>query len=199
MKQMRHISLLIGICQALNAQHVDYVIQKGSVELRDQLKQLYLSVARTPGVLARNADEITDVYIDEVLSAAIARGILYVAMHDDMLVGALLLYTYEAKSFSHVLTETTIIVDPGFQRQGIGTALLKTLLREVSDHRPDILRIEINTRSSNPAQHLYERLGFVKEFEAKQRMRSASGDLESDIFMVWRNPNFKPEFRKNEQ
>jgi putative acetyltransferase len=170
---------------------IAYNLRNGTAADHEQLKMLYIKVASISGGLARNADEINDQYIDEVLGAALQRGFVFIAEKDDTIIGALLIYTYEARAFSHVLTETTVLVDPAFQGLGIGTRMITALLREVAENRPDILRVEINTRESNRAITLYERLGFTKEFASKNRMRAASGNLESDIYMVWFNPNFK--------
>lgn len=46
---------------------------------------------------------------------------------------------------------------PEFQRQGIGSALLRTLLAEARDSH---LPVRIHVEKFNPAMHLYERLGF---------------------------------------
>lgn len=44
---------------------------------------------------------------------------------------------------------------PGYQRRGLGTAVIRELLRE-ADQRP----VQLQVLKVNPARHLYERLGF---------------------------------------
>ena len=61
-----------------------------------------------------------------------------------------------------VLDEATlfnIAVDPAFQRQGLGQALLEHLIAELE--KRDVLTLWLEVRASNaPAIALYERLGF---------------------------------------
>lgn len=55
----------------------------------------------------------------------------------------------------------TIGVDPGRQRRGIGTVLLRSLIAEAQ--RRGARRLDLEVRADNPvAQGLYERHGFVR-------------------------------------
>ncbi len=170
---------------------IEYIVRKGKTSDRDNLKALYIKVASIPGGLARTADEITDSYIDKTINAALEKGLMFVAEYNGALIGSVIKYKPEPKVFSHVMSEGSILVDPEFQGMGIGGSIFTALLNEVKDHRPDILRIEIVARESNPAIKLYERLGFVREGEFKKKIKGVSGKFESDIPMAWFNPNFK--------
>ncbi len=171
--------------------NIAYVVRKGRASDRDNLKALYIKVAAIPGGLARTADEITDHYIDRILNAALHKGIIFVAEYNGALIGSVLKYKHEQKVFSHVLGEGSILVDPEFQGIGIGSKIFTALLDEVKEHHPDILRLELMVRESNPAIKLYERLGFQKEGEFKNRIKGVTGKFESDIPMAWFNPNFQ--------
>lgn len=171
---------------------LDYKIRKGTLEDRDGLKVLYERVAAIPGGLARTREEITDTYITKSLQGAIANGIILVADLNGQVIGSFVEFKLEPKVFSHILTDGTILVDPDYQRRGIGEALIRGMQEEVKDHHPEIYRVEIIARESNPAiEGLYKRTGFVKEGEFKSRIKGVSGKLESDIPMAWYNPNFQ--------
>lgn len=170
---------------------MEYIIRKGKASDRNNLKQLYIKVASIPGGLVRSVDEITDEYIDHILNAALERGIIFVAECQGKLIGSVLQYKQNIKILSHVLDEASILVAPEYQGMGIGTKIYTALLHEVKEHRPDVLRVDLKVRVSNPAIRLYERLGFKKEGEFKNLIRGTTGELESVIAMTWFNPKFK--------
>jgi ribosomal protein S18 acetylase RimI-like enzyme len=170
---------------------IEYVVRKGRASDRDNLKALYIKVASIPGGLVRSADEITDHYIEGTLNSALERGLIFVAEYQGTLIGSVLKYKSNIKVLSHVLEDGSILVDPEYQGMGVGTKIYTTLLDEVKEHHPDVLRVELKVRVSNPAIRLYERLGFKKEGEFKDLIRGANGNLESVLAMTWFNPNFK--------
>jgi putative acetyltransferase len=170
---------------------IEYSVRNGRASDRDDLKALYIKVASIPGGLVRTAEEITDQYIDSTLNAALERGIIIVAEYQGKLIGSVIKYRPTIKILSHVLEEGSVLVDPEYQGMGIGTKIYTTLLDEVKEHHPDVLRVDLRVRITNPAIRLYERLGFKKEGEFKELIRGATGKLESVIPMTWFNPNFK--------
>jgi ribosomal protein S18 acetylase RimI-like enzyme len=60
---------------------------------------------------------------------------------------------------SDKVPELSIAVLPEYRHSGIGTALIKELLNYLQDKIP---AISLAVRSTNPALHLYERMGFVR-------------------------------------
>lgn len=79
------------------------------------------------------------------------------------------------------VSELAIAVLPEYQRQGIGTALMRALLHEVGGSSGIVL----SARRGNPAIRLYERFGFettgemtnrVGTVSVKMHLRSMSGD-----------------------
>lgn len=90
-----------------------------------------------------------------------------IAEHDAANVGAawLRLLKGSAGGYGYVNDETpelSVALLPAYRRQGLGTALLTRLLEQAA------LRYEavsLSVSSENPAEKLYERLGFVKVSE----------------------------------
>jgi ribosomal protein S18 acetylase RimI-like enzyme len=151
---------------------------------------LYRRVASVPGGLARTQDEITPAYVEKLLHNGVDRGLALVVECEGRLIGSMIKYRLEPKVFSHVLTEGSILVDPDYQGRGIGSTLIKSFLKEVEDKFPDILRVEIIARESNPAINVYKRLGFKQEGRFEGRILGVNGALEADIPMAWINTQF---------
>ena len=149
--------------------------------------RLYRAVAAIEGGLARTEDEISDEYVEYFVSKALENGIIVVARTGDgMIIGEIHSYSLGPKVFSHVLGELTIAVHPDFQGLGTGKALFNELMRQVSEDRTDILRVELVARESNAkAIKFYEKLGFAIEGRMANRIRSVGGGFESDIPMAW--------------
>jgi ribosomal protein S18 acetylase RimI-like enzyme len=172
-------------------------IRKASQTDADALETLYRETAAIPGGLAREASEITAEYIRHNLSSALATGISYVAEHPadkTRLVASIHAYKLQPKTFQHVLSELTIAVHPLFQGQGLGRQIFSIFLQEVTQHHPDILRVELITRESNTrAIALYQQLGFEIEGRLKQRIHGIAGSKEADMPMAWFNPNYQNE------
>ncbi len=90
--------------------------------------------------------------------------ILFLALVEDKPAGFIQLFT----SFSSVSLESIYIlndlyVNPLFRKNGIGMALLEKAKEQCSAMNFKGLALE--TASNNPAQHLYERLGWEKDVE----------------------------------
>ena len=165
-------------------------IRKGDLADEQALKILYRRVAAIPGGLARAADEVTDEFMHQLVNNALHKGFLYVADYQGEPVGMLVVFRVGPKVLSHVLKDVTLLVDPASQGRGIGTLLMNSLLDEVKEHHPEIMRIELFTRETNPALKLYKCLGFVEEGRFEGRIQNPDGSFVADIPMVWKNPRF---------
>lgn len=182
---------LFGQVQIIKPQaKIQYTIRKGTCADCAEFKALYQKVASIPGGLSRSPDEITDVYIGQRLANAQKTGFIFIAEWSGSIIGALITSKLEPKIFSHLLTDCTLFVDPDYQGQGIGTALIRSLQEDVKNNHPKIYCVHLMARESNPAINLYKRLGFVQEGVLKGTTRGVTGKLENDIFFGWFNPNF---------
>ena len=148
---------------------------------------LYQRVATISGGIARLVDEVSESYIEEFLSKAIANGLILVATDNtEEIVAEIHAYSPGLYCFSHVLSELTVVVDPGTQGNGLGREIFETFLLNVTDDHADISRIELIARESNQrAIRFYESLGFVQEGVFVSRIKDLDGSLESDIPMAW--------------
>jgi len=153
---------------------------------REAILTLYRKVASSPGGIARQETEITSAWIDQVMKSARERGLELVAEQDGRLVAEIHAARPEPAVFHHVLSDLTIVVDPGFQGKGAGRKLFTGFLNQVREEFPDILRVELIARESNrSALQFYSTLGFRQEGRFEGRIHSVSGGYEADIPMAW--------------
>ena len=132
---------------------------------------------------------MTDEYVHEIITRGTERGIILVAENTttNTVVGELHTYSYGLRRLAHVLTSLTVAVHPATQGQGVGRRLFETLLNEVRDNHPHILRVELITQESNThARRLYESVGFRAEGRLQQAILSTTTGLpETDVPMAW--------------
>lgn len=155
------------------------------------IEALYRTVAEISGGIARLPHEVNSGYIGGFVAQSLEHGILLVAESPGRpgLVGELHTYTCGLWRFNHVLSSLTVAVHPEMQGRGIGRRLFEALLTEVTDHRPDIVRIELMTGESNGhAQALYRSMGFEQQGRFERAIRKPAGELEADIPMAWLRP-----------
>ena len=83
----------------------------------------------------------------------------------------------EDKTFSYIndfTPELAIAVLPDYPGKGVGTLLLTHLLEAAKKAYPAVV---LSVRSTNPARHLYERLGFVVVGKATNRVGTESFNM----------------------
>jgi ribosomal protein S18 acetylase RimI-like enzyme len=149
---------------------------------------LLRDAAGISGGLVRAAGELSDDYIQHVVSRSLERGITLVARATDgsRLLGVVLAQFLGPRSLAHVLSELTLAVHSNSQGLGIGRSLMQGLIDTVTNQHPHILRVELLTRESNErARFLYGACGFREEGRFIGRIRNADGRLEADIPMAW--------------
>jgi len=169
------------------------IIRQGHLNDKDRILSLYKKVSGYSDGLARRLEEMTEEYVSEFVAQAHLNGFQIVAEEPEshLIIGEIHCYKLAPKAFSHILGELTIAVDPDYQDKGIGKTLFQALLKEVTENRKDILRIELITRESNKkAIAFYQSLGFVIEGRLVNRIMSGGGGFEADIPMSWMNPNY---------
>jgi RimJ/RimL family protein N-acetyltransferase len=167
---------------------VHITVRAGRRDDAAAIKELYRTVAATPGGIARAADEITDEYVRHFVESSIERGIILVAdlPGSTKLAGEIHAYRSDVRAFQHSLGELTIAIHPDAQGQGLGRRIFTQLLDEVRRNHPDITRVELITSEYNTrAQRLYESLGFRREGRMERRFRSSEARYEADIPMAW--------------
>ena len=163
-------------------------IRYATLDDMEAVQALYHAVTLQGTGIARRTEEVTEQYIRGFIQKSLERGIILVAQEavSGQLVAEVHTYRMEPKVFSHVLSELTIVVHPAYQQYGIGRNIFQALLKEVEDHHPDILRVELVAKESNDrAIRFYEQLGFVQEGRFERRIVSDGGGFEADIPMAW--------------
>ncbi len=89
---------------------------------------------------------------------------IFIAYQDDKAVGFTQIYPmFSSVSMQSLFILNDLYVDPKFRGKGIGELLLKAGKQYTLDHNGKSLILE--TAIDNPAQHLYERLGWKKDDE----------------------------------
>ncbi len=112
-----------------------------------------------------------------VLELSKPSGVCLAALRGKRVVGYLICSRYD--TVWHVMN---VAVDPDVQGEGIGTALLNTLVDEVGDERA---RFTLEVRRSNAhAIRVYERLGF-RAAGLRRRYYQDNGE---DALIMWRTP-----------
>ncbi|MDJ0704444.1 MAG: GNAT family N-acetyltransferase [Leptolyngbyaceae cyanobacterium MO_188.B28] len=139
--------------------------------------------ALQPGQLVSSVEELRLDTFKQSIQELRHSGRYIVAEMKDRIVGHACLSPMGLKAISHVF-RLTIIVHPGFRRQGISAALLSDLLQWAqSDSR--VQKIELLVRVANePAIQLYLKFGFVEEGRLHKRIRLPDGAF---MGKVWAN------------
>ena len=188
-----------GTCVPFGIGHVNEVrmlkIRQANPNDFSKIFALYKKVATETTGLARIGDEITEQYIHDVMKNSSESGIELVIDSPDNsneILAEIHCYKIGPKTFSHVLSELTIAVDPDHQGKGLGRMIFMHLLDFIMNTRPDVLRVELISRETNlKAISFYESLGFKREGKFENRIRSDEHGFEADIPMAWFNPNFQ--------
>ena len=170
-------------------------IRTADIDDFSRIKTLYKEVARHKGGIARLENEITDEYIESLITKSLATGLIIVAEHPDdpeQIIAEIHAYKAGISVFNHVLGELTLLVHPAFQGKKIGRTIFTIFLEEIGSNRHDIGKVELIARESNmKAIELYESLGFTIEGRLEMRIKTPEGNYEADIPMGWQNPNFE--------
>ena len=152
----------------------------------DDIKELYVAASAQENGLAREPKEITDRYINKIIHEPINRGLIMVAETGEKVIGTINATIPEPACFSHLLNEITFAVHPDYQKKGIGKRLFGKFMEEVIRHMPEITRVEILARESNPrAIKMYESFGFKREGLLRNGIKNSNGIPEGDVVLGW--------------
>jgi ribosomal protein S18 acetylase RimI-like enzyme len=161
----------------------------------EKIVELHRRAAETANGIARTPAEVTTNYVADFLHNALAKGLIFVAENphnSQKLIAEIHCYKFDPACFQHTLANLTLVVHPDFQGHGVGKAIFSRLLDEIKSQHPNIARVELTVRQSNPkAIGLYQKLGFKIEGICENRILNAAGELDGDTMMGWMNPNFK--------
>ncbi|MEO6922149.1 MAG: GNAT family N-acetyltransferase [Collimonas sp.] len=146
-------------------------------------------IAETPGRLASHPDELRETAYADKIRALDGLGCYLIAEKDGAIVGhAVLEPVASRKALAHVFTLGSMVVHPGSEGQGVGTALMQALMQWVQQ-QPHVERIELRVREQNTAaRRLYENFGFVLEGRFDKRIKLADGSYLVDLMMAWLAP-----------
>lgn len=166
-----------------------FLIRKADMADASGIFELYKTVSKKVGGLARTEIEITSAYVANFTAKSIESGVQFVIidqLDENKIIGEIHCYKLEPTVFRHVLSELTVAVDPSYQGKGLGKKLFITLLTEVQTLRTEISRVELIARESNlKAIELYEKLGFKIEGRFERRISNDGSSFEADIPMAW--------------
>ena len=140
--------------------------------------------ARVPGRLVSHPHELKVESFASRIAEVRDKGRYIVAERDGRPVGHAVLEPMPLQRIAHV-QRLTMVVHPGFQRQGIGAALMEDLIGWASAN-PAVGKIELLVRASNEgAIALYRKFGFVEEGRLVKRLKFEDGSYLDDIAMGW--------------
>ena len=178
-----------------------FQVRKTTTADFEAIFNLYKKVATEIGGIARLEDEITEEYVENFISKSIQSGIQLVGFdpkHPDEILAEIHCNKPEPSVFSHVLSDTSIVVHPKVQGKGLGKLLFNRLLEEIRNARKDILRLELIVRESNhKAISFYRSINFRIEGRFERRIDSRNGKFEADIPMAWFNPDYENPYLKH--
>jgi len=162
-------------------------IRKAALTDQKQLLALYLKVAENPRGIARTVEEIDASYISNLFESVEKNdGLFLVGLDNRKIVAAILASKYGLKIFDHILSNLTVLVHPNFQGKGFGKQLFLAFLEIIKNERPDILRVELESRSSNQKSlGLYRSIGFQQEGVMKNKTRNLDGGFEDSLLFAW--------------
>ncbi|MEO6188253.1 MAG: GNAT family N-acetyltransferase [Ginsengibacter sp.] len=108
-----------------------FLIRKATVKDFEKVFDLYKSVSKKNGGLARNEDEITIDYVKSFVEKSFHNGVQFVIedkLRDAKIIAEIHCYKLEPKVSGHILSDLTISVNPDYQGIGFGKKLFQTLL-----------------------------------------------------------------------
>jgi len=158
----------------------------------NSLLDLYLKVSTNVKGIARSKSEITKHYIIGIINNSKKGGLNLVGFENGILIAEIHATKYGIDIFNHILTNLTIVIHPDYQSKGYGKEIFENFLTFIEKNRPDILRVELESRSSNKKSlGLYQSLGFKQEGVMRNKTRNINGDFEDSLLFSWFNRNFE--------
>lgn len=183
------------LCELVKIVYLSHMnIRQATIADREDIADLYRTVANGGNVvgISRRPHEITDTYIYSLLNKKPSEIVCMVGIDDEgKLVGVVHGIKCGLDVYSHILCDLTVLIRPEMQSKGYARMLSLAFLEHIFNSRPDVMRVELEVITIKKLIEAFEFAGFIKEGEAKQRIRNADGTFEDSVLMVWLNPNFK--------
>lgn len=161
---------------------LNLLIREAKVGDANEIVEAERTIAEEPGYFCSQPSELTVENVINTITAFKDGGGLYlVAESDGKIVGHAFLEPQHLESLRHV-ADLNIAVHLGWQNKGIGTELLKQMIRWAKESGT-LRKIQLNVRASNlGAISLYEKIGFEEEGRLKNRVKVKDGYVD-DIIM----------------
>ena len=126
-----------------------------------------------------NEKEIEDAV--RIWLSYIPQGSAYTLEYEGQLAGMAVIYLHKYKKLRHQ-SLFAIIMDERFRGKGLGTLFMNELKRRSKEvHKLEILHLEVY--EGNPAQRLYERLGFKEYGRQTHFLKEKNGVYRTKINM----------------
>lgn len=164
---------------------MNITIRKAKVEDAHAILTAEQEIAETPGYFCSQPNELSKENVIKTISslAELEKGIYLVAERDGKIVGHAFLEPLHLQSICHV-AQLSIGVHHGWQKKGIGTALMEELIAWAKQSMT-IEKIELNVRASNSrAIALYKKMGFGEEGRLKRRIKVNKNHYIDDVLMA---------------
>jgi len=115
---------------------------------------------------------------DQVHSGGV---VLLIAQEASHVIGTVQLHLSGRANGAHRAEVARLLVHSRARRRGVGAALMAAIEAEALQHRISLLVLD--TRTGDPSQHLYEKIGFTLSGIIPHYARSTTGTLESTSIM----------------
>jgi L-amino acid N-acyltransferase YncA len=167
-------------------------IRKAHSADRTEIGEIYRQIAGHVEGITRRPEEITDTYIFSLLNKPEDQIIFLVVEDDDMnIIGFGHAEKQGLVAYDHILSNFTIVVAPGQQKNGVGRGIFMGFLEYLATKRTDILRLEMEVQYDPDRVKLFEGTGFKTEAIIKDRVIGLDGKFHDQVLMAWNNPNYK--------
>lgn len=167
-------------------------IRKAIPSDREEIAELYRSVANNVVGISRRSHEITDTYVYALLNKKPSEIVCLVGVDENEKVIGMVIGTKNGLDmYSHILSDLTVIVHPDHQSKGYARQLSLGFMEHIFNHRPDVMRVEMEVMTHDKLIDAFLMAGFVKEAVTDRRIKNLDGTFSNSVLMVWFNPNFK--------
>lgn len=162
---------------------MNIIIRQAKVEDAHVIAEAEREIAKEPGFFCSQPSELTD---DNVANSILAflknpSRVYLVAEYEGQIVGHAFLEPSQVESLRHI-ADLNIAVHLGWQKKGIGTQLLKSII-EWAEKSGILEKIQLNVRASNlSAISLYQKMGFREEGRIKNRVKIKDSYID-DVIM----------------